>query len=133
MRLKTEIIIAAEVKRAQSLGLFAALIKKGDETAGQIYVIICRNNTDFLLIGPALGQTINDDGQRVWQYPLGDDILCQDKVNNYLDKIMNFDCDIYILEVEDRDLEFRPMGVYGGVKGHQEDKLKLAADSIFKR
>lgn len=52
MRLKTKIIVDAELKHAQSLGLFATILKTGDESAGQIYVVINQNNKQFLLVGP---------------------------------------------------------------------------------
>ncbi len=112
MRLKTEIIIAAELRRATSLGLFATVVKKGDMTAGQIYLIINKNNCEFLLIAPPFGASIDEDGQRLWCYPLGQDSVAQADIDGYLSKIEKFDCDIYILEIEDKNLEYRPSGIF---------------------
>lgn len=141
MRLKTEIIIAAELKHAQSLGLFATIIKKGDENAGQIYILVNKNNSEFILIGPPFGTSFNHDGQKLWSYPLGQAPLSQLEIDDYLNKIRNFDPDIYILEIEDKTLKYKPQGVFvideKGVftVNDEDDAAKAArqAEAIFKK
>lgn len=132
MRLKAEIIIAAELKSAQSLGLFATIAQKGDESAGQIYVIINKNNSEFILIGPPFGASFDSDGQKLWCYPLGEAPITEPQVNEYLQKIGNFDPDIYILEIEDRTLTYRPMGVFTVNEEGEAALLKRQAENLFK-
>lgn len=140
MRLKTEIIIAAELKYAQNLGLFATIIRRGDQSAGQIYLMINSNNLQYILIGPPFGASFDDGGQKIWSYPLGQQPMTEKHVNDYLQKIQKFDPDIYILEIEDKSLEYRPQGVFvidevGAITVDKEDEsanAKQLAENLFK-
>lgn len=133
MRLKSEIIIAAELKHAQTLGLFATIVHKGDNSAGQIYIIINKNNTEFILIGPPFGTSIDDDGQRLWSFPLGEAPILQHKADEYLERIQKFDQDIYILEIEDKTLKYRPSGVFAVNEDPDILMMKQQAEDVFKR
>lgn len=131
MRLKTEIIIAAELKTAQNLGLFATILKKGDLTAGQIYIVIRKFNTDFILIGPPFGTSFDEEGQKLWCYPLGQGILSQQQIDGYLSKIQKFDPDIFILEIEDPLLNYRPNGIFV-VNDDEISSVVSDAEQLFK-
>lgn len=132
MRLKTEIIVAAELKRAQSLGLFAAILHKGDANAGQIYIVLNKNNSEFMLIGPPFGTSIDDEGQKLWHFPLDELPISQVKLDEYLGKIQKFDPDIYILEIEDKTLEYRPTGILPPQQNVDSLAMKQRADDLFK-
>lgn len=132
MRLKAKIIIDAELKRAQSQGLFATIINKGDESAGQIYLIIAKNSSENILIGPPFGTSFDENGQKLWQYPLSDKPLNETEVNQYLQKIKQFDSDIYILEIEDKSLTYRPAGIYRLNEQDTKQNAKQLADDFFK-
>lgn len=133
MRLKTEIIVAAELKRAQSLGLFAAILHKGDGDAGQIFIVLNKNNSEFILIGPPFGTSIDDDGQKLWQFPLGELPISSVEVDQYLNKTRKFDPDIYVLEIEDKTLEYRPTGILPSKQNADILALKQQADDLFKK
>ncbi|MBL1419157.1 MAG: DUF1491 family protein [Alphaproteobacteria bacterium] len=132
MRLKTEIIVAAELKRAQSLGLFATILHKGDANAGQIYIVLNKNNNEFLLIGPPFGTSIDDEGQKIWHFPLGELSISLGELDEYLNKIRKFDPDIYVLEIEDKTLEYRPTGILPSQQNADILALKQQADDLFK-
>lgn len=131
MRLKSEIIVAAELKHSQSLGLFATIIHKGDETAGQIYFILSKNNVDFLLLGPPLGTSFDEEGQKLWDYPLGEGLQTQQQIDDYLSKIRKFDSDIYIVEIEDRTLTYRPVGIFPVSDEGEISPSKQQAENLF--
>lgn len=132
MRLKTEIIVAAELKRAQSLGLFATIVHRGDGNAGQIYIILNKNNREFILIGPPFGASIDDDGRKLWYFPLGEAPAQQSVLDEYLNKIQKFDRDIYILEIEDKALEYRPAGFFPPREDPDVLAMKQQAEDLFK-
>ena len=60
-RLKTEIRAAALIRRAQSAGAFAAVLRRGDADAGALWVILRR--------GPELSrytEQMSMSGEREW-------------------------------------------------------------------
>ena len=133
MRLKTEIIVAAELKRAQSLGLFATILHRGDENAGQIYIVLNGNNAEFILIGPPFGASIDDEGRKLWHFPLDELPISQLRLDEYLGKIQKFDRDIYILEIEDKSFKYRPAGVFPPRENAETLAMRQQAEDLFKR
>ncbi len=132
MRLKTKIIVESELRRASGLGLFASIIKSGDDSAGQIYFIINKRNQEYLLVGPPMGTSFNDNGEKLWSFPLGNESIELDKINLYLQKIEKFDRDIYVVEIEDKMLKYRPAGVFLNNEDLASRALKQQAELAFK-
>lgn len=133
MRLKAKIIIDVERKRAHSQGLYATIINKGDENAGQIYLVIAKNSLENILIGPPFGTSFDENGEKLWQYPLSSNPLGEVEINQYLRKIRQFDPDIYILEVEDKTLTYRPSGKFRVNEQDTEQSTKQQAEKLFKK
>ncbi|MGL1922063.1 MAG: DUF1491 family protein [Hyphomicrobiales bacterium] len=131
LRLKTEIIISAELRNAQKLGFFSTILKKGDMTAGQIFLVISKYNTEFILIGPPFGSSFDEDGQKLWDFPMGSVVIDQQKLNDYLSKMQNYDPDINILEIEDPSLEYRPTGKFVAISEEMTSVIR-DAESAFK-
>ncbi len=98
MRLKTEIRIAAQVRRAEAAGAFATVVRRGDPDAGAIAV--------KLYLGPpgarVFYETRDAAGARVWAEPLGD-VVDEAAVDKWLARETNVDPDLWILEIEDRE------------------------------
>jgi hypothetical protein len=95
--LTSQILVQALMRRAQVQGAFALVREHGDDDAGSVLVMI---NT---LDGKAtlFGQTRDENYQRVWEN------LCQagtdyTQVEAILDKRLQQDRDLWVVEIEDR-------------------------------
>ncbi len=99
MRLRADVWAAALIRRAEAAGAFAAVVQKGDPTAGDVAVKVA------LLDGRArafVAQT-RLDGGRDWIEPLSDDGPAPEAdVDAYLARRREQDPDIWVIEVEDR-------------------------------
>lgn len=97
-RLKSEILVAAVVRRAQSAGAFAAVVRRGDNDAGAIALKV------FLGAGCArlFVQSRNDEGEAIWREPF-DGVVDEARIDDYLAKEQRFDSDLWIVEIEDRE------------------------------
>jgi hypothetical protein len=101
MRLKTGIWVSAFLRRWQAAGQYGAVIARGAEEAGAVYVIVNHLDGTFHLFGPAPGPSFRDDGERRWMEearPPAD----QAAVDAVLEKRRKGDPDIWIIEIEDR-------------------------------
>lgn len=106
-RLKTEIRIAAQVRRAQSAGAFATIARRGDPDAGAAVVKV------YLGQGRArlLIQSRDLDGRAIWRDPLGSNSSTEDiskdyqemEVDAWIAKEASFDPDLWVVEIEDRE------------------------------
>lgn len=96
-RLKTEIRVAAQLRRAASAGAFATVARRGDADAGAIAVKVYLGDRRARL----LVESRNEKGDAVWREPL-EDSAAEALVDQYLEKEAQFDRDLWIIEIEDR-------------------------------
>lgn len=101
MRLKSQIWVSAFLRRCSVEGIFGAVVRKGAEEAGAVYVIVNHLDGTCHLFGPAPGSSHDEEGNRRWaievsppQGPM--------EANEVLARRSRFDPDIWIVEVEDR-------------------------------
>lgn len=97
-RLKAGIFVRALIRRAEVAGAFAAVVKKGSEEAGAVFLKIAKADRTSTV----LSQARRGDGELVWMKVLGDAASDAD-ANAYFEKQMRFDPDIWIVEIEDRE------------------------------
>lgn len=97
-RLKAGIFVRALIRRAQTQGASAFIVRKGAEEAGAVILAVSRLDGTCLL----LNQARNGKGELVWAKPLGD-WGEEAKARSWLDKQIRFDPDLWIVEIEDRD------------------------------
>ena len=102
MRLKSGIWVSAFLRRCMVEGLYGAVIRKGAEEAGAVYVIVNHLDGGCHLFGPAPGPSHDDAGERRWVVELTPPASMRD-VDNLLERKQRFDPDIWIVEVEDRN------------------------------
>jgi hypothetical protein len=102
MSVKSAIWVQAHLRRCNSMGLAAMLIRRGAEEAGSIYVKVNRLDGRVLLIGPAPGPAHDNRGERRWAKLIGDGPVPEADADAYLRRIHSRDPDIWILEIEDR-------------------------------
>lgn len=97
-RLKSEIRVAAHLRRAQAGGAFALVARRGDPDAGAIAVKLYLGAKQARLFV----QSRDEDGLAIWREPL-DGPIDEELVDAYLEKEKRFDSDLWIIEIDDRD------------------------------
>ncbi len=96
-RLKAGIFVRALIRRAEVAGASAYVVKKGSEEAGAVFLKISRLDGSSMV----LMQARRGEGDLVWMKTLGD-ATSDEAAQKYFDKQMNFDPDLWIVEIEDR-------------------------------
>jgi hypothetical protein len=97
--LRTEIWVAALIRRAQVGGAFATVAARGDPDAGAVVVKVNLLDGRARAFAPA----IDSQGRRAWIDPLGADSPdIEAKVEDYLRRRRQRDPDLWIVEIDDR-------------------------------
>jgi len=86
----------------QAGGAFAAVVKKGVPEAGAIYIVVNDLDGDFTLYGPAL-QGVYEDGPQDRLFEVLVEPGPEAPVRERLESERNFDPDLWIVEIEDRE------------------------------
>lgn len=102
MRLKSAIWVSALLRRHAAAGRFGAVIRKGAEEAGAVYVIVNHLDGTHHLFGPAPGPAYDDEGERRFVIELGSTATAE-QVNALIARRAAADPDIWVVEIEDRD------------------------------
>lgn len=103
MRLKSNIWVAAYLRRCQTEGVFGAVRRRGAEEAGAVFVKLALLDGSALLFAPA-PQSLYDEtrpADRVFVATTPAPIA-EAAIEEKLRKEINFDSDVWIVEVEDR-------------------------------
>jgi len=95
-RLKSDLRVAAIIRRYDRLGIGVYRRRKGDPDAGAILVKIALGNGTAIL----LSQTYDKAGSAAW---MKTDTQADETVEAAIEKAIGRDPDIYVLEVEDRE------------------------------
>jgi hypothetical protein len=102
MRLKAEIWVKAYIRRCRVEGADALLVRRGDGDAGAIYIKISRLDGTAALYGPAPAGLDEAREERRWQTCLKGERAAESDADAYLARQVEFDPDLWIVEVEDR-------------------------------
>lgn len=100
-RLKTAIWVSAFLRQKQAGGLYGAVLRKGAEEAGAVFVAVNHLDGTFHLFGPAPGPAYDENGGRRWlaeAVPPAD----QKAVDAIIERRRRGDPDIWVIEIEDR-------------------------------
>ena len=92
-RLKTEIRAAALIRRAQSAGAFAAVLRRGDPDAGALWVILRQGQTLM-----RYSEQMSLSGGRAW---FEDGPFEEAELTLKTNKAVDRDPDLWIVEIED--------------------------------
>lgn len=101
MRLKSGIWVQALLRRCFVQGQFGAVLRKGAEEAGAVYVVINRLDGTVILLGPPPGSSIDEHGERLWT-EVTPPVTSPADVQPFIEKLAKFDPDIWVVEIEDR-------------------------------
>ena len=101
MRLKSAIWVSAFLRRCTVEGIYGAVLRKGAEEAGAVHVIVNHLDGTCHLFGPAPGESYDELGDRRWFAEVTPPGTLVDAMA-LLDRLLRFDPDLWIVEVEDR-------------------------------
>jgi hypothetical protein len=103
MRLKSNIWVAAYLRRCQTAGVFGAVRRRGAEEAGAVFVKVATMDGNAMLYVPA-PQTVYDDSRPIERLftPVSSDPVPEPSVEERLAKEIRFDPDAWIVETEDK-------------------------------
>ena len=102
MRIKSEIWVRAYLRRCQAQGVPVVIVRRGDEAAGAIFISIDRLDGTVFLYGPAPAGLTGTESERRWVSCFGAEAVSLAEVQGYLTRQMDFDPDLWIIEVEDK-------------------------------
>jgi len=96
IRLKSRLYVQALIRRCETAGASAYVVRRGAEEAGAIFLKLNRLDGTLTVLSPA-----NRGEERVWMRPLGE-AADEVRVSDYFAKQTRIDPDIWIVEIEDR-------------------------------
>ena len=103
MRLKSNIWVAAYLRRCQTQGIFGAVRRRGAEEAGAVFVKVALLDGNAMLYVPA-PQTVYDDSRPIERIftSTSPEPVPEASVEERLVKEIRFDPDAWIVETEDK-------------------------------
>ena len=101
MRLRSDLWVAAYLRRCNDEWASAYLRRRGAAEAGAIFVKIDRLDGQAALFGPA-PQSLLGEGERLFVQAHKEDWLAPASIEARLRRELEFDTDLWIVEVEDR-------------------------------
>jgi hypothetical protein len=100
-RLPAHIEASALIRRTQAEGGFAAVLKKGHETAGTLLIVLTENGTKT----SAYERMPQPNGSRQWTSIRIEDPGNKQEFQEYLDRRSRQDDDLWIIELDSADGE----------------------------
>jgi len=102
MRLRSDMWVAALVRRAFAAGAFAGIVRSGDDAAGAIFVVVDRLDGTADLHAPApQSQADEETGERRFETVAR--AVPRAELSARLERERRFDEDLWWVEIEDRD------------------------------
>jgi hypothetical protein len=103
MRVTSSLWVGAYVRRCFAEGAFAAVVRRGAEEAGAIFVVVDRLNGAGDLYAPAPQALFEDSrpSERMFQQVAAEEPLSE--VNARIEREARFDPDLWVVAVEERD------------------------------
>lgn len=103
MRLKSSFFVSALLNRLFKAGAYGAVLHKGAEDAGAIFLLARHRDGTASLAGPA-PQSLNreDDGERRFELRL--DHAEPDAIDQLMAREIKFDPDLWFVEVEGQEI-----------------------------
>lgn len=101
MRLQSHIWVAGFLRAQQAKGGFGAVVRKGAEEAGAVFIIHNRLDGSFCLYGPAPSAMFSDDDLSR-RFECTHDGVDEPLVTEALQRQTGFDPDCWIVEIERR-------------------------------
>lgn len=95
-RLSTSVLVTGLMRRAESAGGFAAVLSKGDPTAGSVLVILTERGRKQRV----LERLLQPDGTYSWLETGQQAIENEAELQVFLDRRRSFDPDLWLIELD---------------------------------
>lgn len=102
MRLKSQIWVSAYLRLCSAAGIFAVVARRGDPSAGAIFIKVLADGERTQLFVPA-PQTLSETGERKWMAARDGAWLDEKEADAIIDREAEFDSDLWVVAVEDRE------------------------------
>lgn len=102
MRIRSAIWVSALIRRAQAGGAFVAVLHKGNEEAGTIFLLVDDRSGKLCLYGPAPQMMYEPDGDTDRQFECLIDAGTPDEIFDRIKSERSFDPDVWVIEIDDR-------------------------------
>jgi hypothetical protein len=103
MRISTELAVKALIRRCQAAGAPAYVIRHGDDERGAMFVRISMLDGRAKLLGPPPAMLSDEGRARMLEHHLSPDGAPEREVEAYLARQIEFDPDLWLVEIEDRE------------------------------
>ena len=97
-RVTAELWIKAHIRRCNAQAIPAMVVRRGDDQAGALIIKVNHLGPGCMVLTPANSM----DGGRQWRRAMGDDLVPEAEADAYIERQLNMDPDIWVLEIEDR-------------------------------
>jgi hypothetical protein len=101
-RLTSTFWVHAFLRRCAGQGIFGAVVRKGADEAGVVFVAINHLDGSYDLLAPAPGPSVDETGERRWCKAFSGPVAWPD-VDTLVQRRCRTDPDIWLVEVEDRN------------------------------
>jgi len=98
-RLKAQVWVQATLRHCAVLGIFATVVRHGDDDAGVVLVKLNRGSAGCEVFTPVR----DGDGRAAWLRATGAAPVEEAVADAYLARQRGFDPDLWVIEVEDRE------------------------------
>lgn len=102
MRLKSEIWIAAYLRQCSVAGIFAVIARRGDPSAGAIFIKLLADGARTRLFVPA-PQVLSESGERKWIAARKGAWIEESEADAIIGREAEFDSDLWVVAIEDRE------------------------------
>lgn len=98
-RVTAELWVKAHIRRCNALAIPAMVARRGDHAAGAVFIKVNHLGPGCLVLAPANSL----EGGRQWRRGTGANLVLEADADAYIERQLNMDPDIWVLEIEDRD------------------------------
>lgn len=103
MRLQSHIFVSSFLRQVAAAGGQAVLMRRGEASAGAIYIKISRLDGTADLYSPALSLSEQSRHERLFQSEFTGGPQSEAEVDAFLKAQISYDADLWVIEVEDRE------------------------------
>ena len=103
MRLRSDIWVKAYLRAVATQGAHAVVVRHGDDDAGAIYIKVVAQDRTARAFGPAPAGLDGAEQERKWIALTSKAAACERDIDYLLEREAEFDPDLWIVEVEDRE------------------------------
>ncbi|MDP6687923.1 MAG: DUF1491 family protein [Alphaproteobacteria bacterium] len=103
-RVTAELWVKAHIRKCGSQAIPAMVVRRGDNTAGAIFIKVNHLGPGCMVLAPASSMdSSNLAGGRQWRRAMGDGLVPEAEADAYIARQLNMDPDLWVLEIEDRE------------------------------